>query len=89
MSFSSNSNKLTPHRRFLFNKPNQRSPLLQSLSVPVSSSLVGIDPFASSLLLSVLSRASTKEMSLQLLHTYVDTGAAVLAYGHWEYIMNG
>jgi len=26
------------------------------------------------------------EMSLQLLHTYVDTGAAVMAYGHWEYM---
>ena len=34
-------------RRSLFNKPNQRNPLQQSLLAPVSSSIVGIDAFAS------------------------------------------
>jgi len=47
LSSSSSRNKITHHHRFLFSKPNQRSPLLQSLPAPVSSSLVGIDPFAS------------------------------------------
>jgi len=35
MSFSNNSNMVTHRRRFIFNKPNQRSPLLQSLPAPV------------------------------------------------------
>jgi len=87
LSSSSSRNKITLHHRFLFSKPNQRRPLLQSLLAPVSSSLVGIDPFASYLfILFVLSRAIAMEMSLQLFHTYVDTGAAVMAYGHWEYM---
>jgi hypothetical protein len=47
MSSSSSNNNIALHRRFLFSKPNQRSPLLQSLPAPVSSSLLGIDPFAS------------------------------------------
>jgi hypothetical protein len=49
-SSSSNSNKVALRRRFLFNKPNQRSPLLQSLPAPGSSRLVDIDAFASRLL---------------------------------------
>jgi len=47
MSSSSSSNTVTRRRRFIFNKPNQRNPLLQSLPAPVLPSLVGINPFAS------------------------------------------
>ena len=37
------------YRHFLFNKPNQRNPLQQSLLAPVSSRIVGIDALASHL----------------------------------------
>jgi len=47
MSSSTSSNTVTRRRRFIFNKPNQRNPLLQSLPAPVLPSLVGINPFAS------------------------------------------
>jgi len=45
MSSSSNSNMVIRHRRFIFSRLNQRSPLLQSLPAPVSCSLVGINSF--------------------------------------------